>query len=113
MKIEDYKFGEMIINGKKYTSDLLIFESEIKSNWWRKQGHYLHLQDLNWLLNKNPKVIIIGTGNSGVMKVPENLIEKLKKKGIEIIAGKTQKAVEIFNKRRNEAKIAAGFHLTC
>ncbi len=113
MKIENYEFGKIVIDGKKYTSDLLIFENEIKSNWWRKEGHFLHLEDLNWVLNKKPNLIIIGTGNSGVMKVPQNLIEKLNKRGIKVIDQKTQKAVKTFNEKRNEKNIAAGFHLTC
>ncbi|TYB30666.1 MAG: hypothetical protein FXF47_07770 [Candidatus Mcinerneyibacterium aminivorans] len=113
MKIEDYKFGEIVIDGKKFTSDLLIYENEIKSNWWRSEGHLLHLEDLNWVLNKNPKVIIIGTGNSGVMKVPEKLVNKLEERNMKIIVEKTQVAVKKFNERNMGDKVAAGFHLTC
>jgi len=32
--IESYKFGEIIINGKKYSSDLIIFEDYIYDSWW-------------------------------------------------------------------------------
>jgi hypothetical protein len=39
--IESYKFGEIIITGKKYDSDLIIYPDHIDSSWWRKEGHLL------------------------------------------------------------------------
>jgi len=33
--IESYSFGQMVIDGQEYTSDLIIFPDRINSSWWR------------------------------------------------------------------------------
>ncbi|MBM7623566.1 Mth938-like domain-containing protein [Sporohalobacter salinus] len=113
--IDSYKFGKMVINDNEYTSDLLLCNSEVKDNWWRKKGHSLCKEDLAWILNHKPDLLIIGTGKRGAMEVPEKLQEELKKLGIEVVVEITDDAVEIFNRRDNVEgkKVAAGFHLTC
>ena len=50
--IENYGFGEMLINGKKYNSDLIIFRDYIYDNWWRKEGHNLCFDDIKEIINK-------------------------------------------------------------
>jgi hypothetical protein len=114
MQIADYSFGQLTAAENKYTSDLLICGEEIKSNWWRQDGHSLCLDDLDWVLAKNPDTLIIGTGKSGVMSVPADVKADLEAQGIEVIVETTDQAVEIFNRRQNSDKlVAAGFHLTC
>ena len=44
--IDSYSFGEIVINGKRYTSDVIIFSDSVDDNWWRKSGHLLHKDDL-------------------------------------------------------------------
>ena len=113
-KIEDYQFGKIVINGKTYTKDIVVFPEEIKENWWRKEGHSLHMEDLEYILTKTIEILIIGTGEQGILKVPERLIQELKEKGIEIVAEKTVKAVTEFNKLVKEQKqVVAALHLTC
>jgi len=112
--IEHYSFGKIIVNGKKYTRDLIIFPDRIKENWWRKEGHYLYMEDLEEVLEYKPEILIIGTGALGVMKVPKDLIKQLEKMGIKVIVKKTKEACEEFNKLLNEGKkVVAALHLTC
>ena len=112
--IESYKFGEIIINGKKYSSDLIIFEDYIYDSWWRKEGHNLCIEDIKEIINKKPDVLIIGTGSFGLMKVPKELIEKIKSSGIkQVIVKKTGEAYTEYNKLYKTNKIIAAFHLTC
>jgi len=73
--IEDYSFGKIIINGKKYDSDLIIFKDHIYDSWWRKEGHNLCIDDIKEIIDIKPEVLIIGTGYFGLMKVPQELIE--------------------------------------
>ncbi|WP_280956767.1 MTH938/NDUFAF3 family protein [Acetohalobium arabaticum] len=60
-------------------------------------------------------LLILGTGKSGIMKVPQRLQTKLQELGIEVVIATTDDAVEIFNRRydTDDQKAAAGFHLTC
>jgi len=54
--IESYSFGYIIINGNKYTSDVIVFPDKIKSNWWRKSGHLLLEEDISEILKFMPEI---------------------------------------------------------
>jgi hypothetical protein len=112
--IEKYSFGQILISGKKYNSDLIIFADHIYDNWWRKEGHNLCIDDVKEIINKKPDILIIGTGFYGLMKVSEDLIKYIKSAGIEqIIIKKTRDACEEYNKLYKNKNIIAAFHLTC
>ncbi len=113
MKIEHYSFGKITINGKTYTSDVIIYPGRVDSSWWRKEGHYLQVVDLTDVINAKPEVLIIGTGYSGVMVVPKETISHLESKGIEVHVARSEKAVEMFNKLQKEKIVIAALHLTC
>jgi len=113
MQINSYQFGKMVIDDKTFTNDLKIFPEKVKSNWWRNSGHDLSISDIQDVIEYQPDVLIIGTGNSGRMKVGNDIIKYLKKKGItKISVEKTNKAVKLYNQEQNEKKVGA-FHLTC
>jgi hypothetical protein len=113
MKIEHYSFGRITIDGKTYTSDVIIYPGRVDSSWWRKEGHYLQVVDLVDVINAKPEVLIIGTGYSGVMVVPKETISHLESKGIEVHVARSEKAVEMFNKLQKEKIVIAALHLTC
>jgi len=46
MKIEYYDFGEVIVDSKEYTGDVIIYPNRVRANWWRKAGHSLCIDDL-------------------------------------------------------------------
>ena len=112
--IENYSFGQILIDGKKYNSDLIIFDDHIYDSWWRREGHNLHIDDIQEIINKKPDILIVGTGYYGLMKVPEELIENIKSFGIEqVIVKKTGDACNEYNKLCKKKNIVAAFHLTC
>lgn len=113
MKIEHYSFGRITIDGKTYTSDVIIYPGRVDSSWWRKEGHYLQVVDLTDVINAKPDILIIGTGYSGVMQVPKETINYLESKGIEVHVARTEKAVEMFNKLQKDKIVVAALHLTC
>lgn len=116
MHIDYYSFGRITINNKTYTSDVIIYPGRVDSSWWRKQGHYLQPVDLDDVVKAKPDILIIGTGNSGVMQVPEKTLRFLKSRGIAVNPAVTGKAVEVFNKMQVEKPdkiIVAALHLTC
>jgi hypothetical protein len=108
--IEHYSFGEIVINGRQYTSDVLIIGSEVH-NWWRAQGHILNPEDLTEIFSKNIDMLVVGTGASGLLKVPERTEKYVRSKGIALIVQKTKEAVKTYNSL--SGKKAAAFHLTC
>lgn len=113
MKIEHYSFGKITIDGKTYTSDVIIYPDRIDSSWWRKEGHSLHIADLVEVVNAKPEILVVGTGYSGLMVVPEETISYLKSRGIEVHVARTEKAVKLFNDLQKNKRVIAALHLTC
>ncbi len=111
--IESYSFGQIIINGEKYTSDLIIYKDQVDKDWWRKEGHYLYLEDIQNIIKEKPEIIIVGTGYYGLMKVDPALIEYCNSQGIGLIIKKTTEACSEYNKLAENKKVIAALHLTC
>jgi len=111
--IDSYAFGQIVVDGRTYTSDIIIFSDRIKGNWWRREGHRLHPEDIEEVVNEKPEVIIVGRGYSGLMEIPSETADHLKAKGIELIAENTGKATELYNKLSKSRKVVAALHLTC
>jgi len=112
--IESYSFGSMVIDGARYTKDVIIFpDAGILSPWWRNQGHVLTSNDLRELIASAPEVIVCGTGAMGVMRPTAELKENLAARNIEFIIQKSAKAVETFNYLSEIKRVGGCFHLTC
>jgi hypothetical protein len=111
--INSYSFGSIEVNGRTYKNDLIIFPERVMSNWWRKEGHMLNLEDLEEVIEERPEVLIIGTGHNGAMQVPEEVVGDLKRQGIEVIVENTRKAYKTYNDMSAKRKCAAALHLTC
>ncbi len=114
MHIDAYSFGSMTVNGRTYTSDLIVFPDRVASGWWRIEGHSLSAEDLKDVIVYKPEVLIVGKGASGCMKVPLSTRKALEDKNIEIIDRNTGEAYALFNEEIKKGRRAVGaFHLTC
>jgi len=111
--IESYSFGRIVVDGKEYTSDLIIYPDRVDSRWWRKEGHRLHISDIERAVAEKPEILIIGTGASGLMEVPEEVEEHIISKGIRLVVDKTENACQAYNRLFPSAKTIALLHLTC
>jgi hypothetical protein len=112
-RISHYSFGSITVDGKSYRSDVIIYPGRVNGSWWRKEGHYLQPEDLEEVVAAKPAKVVIGTGASGVMQVPEKTIKWLEGKGIEVRVARTTEAVEIYNGLKDNATAVAALHLTC
>lgn len=113
MKIDSYSFGRIVIDGRAYTADVIIYPGRVDASWWRKEGHRLQAVDLGDVIAARPDLIIIGTGWSGVMAVPDETRNFITSQGIEVRVERTGKAVEDFNAVRGKKTVIAALHLTC
>jgi hypothetical protein len=111
--INSYDFGRIVIDGKAFTTDVIIFPDRVEDEWWRKDGHILHVADIESVVEEKPEVLIVGTGKYGIMKVLSQTREYIESKGIELIVEPTEKACEIYNKISQAKKVVAALHLTC
>ena len=113
MRIDSYEFGSIVIDGRTYRNDLLIWPGQIKSDWWRLEGHLLQLPDVAEALAAEPQVLVVGTGESGRMRLDPELVAYLQDKGIELVARPTREACRSLNVLSGQRRLAAALHLTC
>ena len=111
--IDSYQFGQIVISGRQYTSDVVIFPDSVTDNWWRKTGHQLCLDDIAEVLTENPEVLVVGTGSSGLVKVLPEVRQVADARGIELIVEATDKACHTCNQLCRSQKVVAALHLTC
>ncbi|MGB9676588.1 MAG: Mth938-like domain-containing protein [Candidatus Bathyarchaeales archaeon] len=114
--IDSYDFGVIVINGKSYTSDVIVFPEKVLDGWWRREGHKICLEDLREVLSyeTKPEVLVIGTGYYGMVKILPGVKEALKSHGITLIAQQTREACQTFNKlSKSKKRVVGAFHLTC
>jgi len=112
--IEEYEFGRIVIQGRVYTSDVIVHKNGVEEGWWRKEGHRVCMDDIKRILDLNPEVVVFGTGAYGRVKVDEEVIEYLKKNNIDVYVLETGEAVKLFDSLLKQGKnVVLAAHLTC
>lgn len=115
MRITEYEFGRITVDGETHTRDVIIHPGRTDGPWWRQQGHNLEAADLEGVWGSEPEVLVVGTGYYGRMMVPQEIVDYVQSRGIELLAGRTTDAVATFNRLAAErgGKVVAALHLTC
>ena len=119
--IEEYNFGSITINGKTYNHDVEVRWNGEVLPWQREESHIIDTDDIKRAIEQNPESIVIGTGESGMVKITDRAREEILSKGIGLIIDKTEEAIKTFNIQKEESKEEEGeqekviglFHLTC
>jgi hypothetical protein len=112
--IDSYRFGQIVVGGQSYQSDLLIFPDRVEADWWRMQGHELAVEDLTKVLAEPPEVLVVGTGRYGRMKVLSETEQALASQGVRLVDQPTQQACETYNQLvKVGRRVVAALHLTC
>ncbi len=117
MKIENYIFGSITIDGESYHKDLWIIDGSIKkrdkSIAKNKFGtsHTISRKELKRVLTTKTKRIIIGTGNSDLVSLTNKAQKYLKELDIKVEMCRTG---ELIPRKIEIGKTDAGIiHLTC
>lgn len=112
INIDNAFFGSIIINGQKHDTDLTIYwDGEILQ---RERKHNITRNDIEELMLKEPEVIVVGTGNSGMMKIDTEAELSARLNGVELVVAETPKAAQEFNKlMRLKKRVVAVMHATC
>ena len=112
--IDSYEFGRMSVDGKSYSSDLILYpDGRIHERWWRRKGHRLKIEDLDRTADVCPEIIVVGTGAYGMMRVEKETRMYLDSLCTEVVVEKTRRAVERFNELSRSHSVEGMFHLTC
>lgn len=107
--IDDIKYGQVLIIGPK------VVEREAKRlNELFGTTHKIGEWEVEELLKGKPEIVIIGTGQSGVLKVDKKVENEIKEKVNNLIIKKTPRAVAEYNKLTKKGKLVnALIHTTC
>ena len=111
--IDSYHFGQIVINGTKYTSDVIIFPDRVQGNWRRNESHELTLKDITVIMNENPEILLVGTGASGQMRVLPEVERAAESRNIQLIVQPTGEACDLYNQLSQVQTVVAALHLTC
>jgi hypothetical protein len=111
-KLEDYRFGHIVVDGEEQTRDLIVLPGRVVTNWWRREGHSLALEDFDEVMDELPERLVLGCGHDGRLHPPEAVLEELRRRGIEVEALPTAEAVHRYGEL-DEGRTAAALHLTC
>lgn len=113
LRIENIRFGKIIIDGHAYNRDVIVLPDRVLPNWWRLEGHNLSYEDLQQALSDPPELLVIGTGIFGRMRVPDEVQERVRSEGIEISILATREACDLYNEMIEKMRVTAALHITC
>lgn len=111
-RIDDYRFGHIVIDGDERTRDVIILPDRIVTNWWRRDGHSLVLADLDDVIDELPQHLLIGSGAYGRMHPEPGALEELRRRGIDVEVHETAEAVKRYGDL-DPRSTAAALHVTC
>jgi len=118
-KIDKIKWGNVWVEEKKYHQVLIVGEKVLEREGGKLRDlfgttHRIGEWEEKLLLSKNPEVILIAHGWSGVLKVKSDFKDQVLKKGIELKVVLTGQAAEEYNRLMAEGKrVNALIHTTC
>ncbi|HZD80846.1 MAG TPA: MTH938/NDUFAF3 family protein [Actinomycetota bacterium] len=111
-RLEGYRFGRIVVDGQEQTRDLIVLPNRVVTNWWRKDGHGLVLDDLEEVLDELPPRLIVGAGALERLRPDPGTVQTLAERGIEVEVLPTPQAVARYTSS-DHAVVAAALHLTC
>jgi hypothetical protein len=111
-RLEDYSFGRLTVDGQEHTRDLIVLPDRVVSNWWRREGHSLALEDLDEVLDELPEQLVLGVGAHGQLRPDPAVIAALERRGVQVECLPTDAAVRRYGEL-DERGTAAALHLTC
>jgi hypothetical protein len=110
--LEGYEFGRVVVDGQEQTRDLIVLPGRIVTDWWRRDGHSLVMEDLEDVLDELPERLVVGCGAYGRLHPHPAVEEELRKRGVDVEYLKTNDAVRRYGEL-DEGRTAAALHLTC
>jgi len=111
-RIDGYTFGRVVVDGVELTKDVIVLPGRVVSNWWRKKGHSLAVEDLEDVISELPERLLVGTGAAGQMVPERKALRQLRERGIDVEVLRTDEAIRRYAELDPE-RTAVAMHLTC
>jgi hypothetical protein len=116
MDVDYPGFGNIVVNGQQFDSDVVIEEGRVRrrkkgpSKAYRSQFGHTPLsadEEIPWSAGR----LIVGTGVSGRLPLTPELLEEAEARGVELVALPTSEACELL--RGDDQDTNAILHVTC
>ena len=116
MRITDYSFGSVRVEGVTYDHDLIIDRGKIrkrkKAASRKFRGAYGHTplsvaEDIPWRCHR----LVVGTGADGALPVMEQVREEARRREVDLVVLPTAEAIGVLTKTTKDTN--AILHLTC
>ena len=116
--INSTRFGSITIEGEKYENDVLIrLDGQIKKRKKKLSkaiygtSHVISLDEAKYIFEDGAERLIIGTGQTGMVKLSDEAADYFKKKDCQARLYPTPEAIRVWNKA--DGKTIGLFHITC
>jgi hypothetical protein len=118
VKVDNLKFGSIVVGGKEYQRDIFIFPDgsvkERKGGFGMFGDHAITKAEIEKLVEANPDTIVVGTGTSDAAGLVSEAKAYAQQSKAELLSLSSFEAIERFNKLVDEGKrVAALIHITC
>jgi hypothetical protein len=117
MKARLVKFGEIEVEGKRYTHDVVIDGGKVRkrkkgaSNQFRDEFGHTPLsarEEIPW----GGKRLMVGTGAHGALPVMDEVLQEAKRRGIKLTAAPTSEVCRLLEEVK-KGQAYAILHCTC
>lgn len=117
-RIDELTFGSLIVEGKKYRRDILIFADGMvkkrKGGFLMFGSHEIKRKELEELSQGQPEVVIVGTGTNGAAHIAPEAESWAKANNVSLLVQPSYDAVARINEFAEQKKrVAALIHITC
>ena len=116
--INDTEFGYIVIEGSKIEHDIVIrLSGEIKKRKKKLSkavfgtSHTISLEEAKYVYQDNAELLIIGSGQNGLVKLSDEAVNYFKKKKCKVDLQATPTATKHWNKAKGS--VIGLFHVTC
>src|ERR671922_2299423 len=92
-RLEDFGFGRLTVDGQEHTRDLIVLPDRVVSDWWRREGHSLAMEDLDEVLDELPARLVVGVGAQSQLRPDPAVIAELERRRVEVECLPTDAAV--------------------
>lgn len=85
-RIQSYRPGEVVVNGRGYDCGLIVSRRRILADWGPDNVAELSAVHIEHIIETGPEVVLIGTGECQIFPSPASYIELLRQGiGVEIM----------------------------
>src|ERR1700716_1805002 len=116
MRLDNFRFGSICVDGGTYENDLLIDRGQVRK---RKKGASKAFRDqfghtplsVEETIPWKCRTLVVGTGAEGALPVMREVKDKAERRHVELVIVPTARAIQLLN--RKPSSVNAILHVTC